>query len=78
MKASEARLIYDKGGELDQTRLKSVYHQIEEYSKMRICTMSITDAPLNTEALINRLKEDGYKCVHVSDQRDGNYWQISW
>jgi len=77
MNATEARKIVEDGGILDEVRLNHIYELIKSRSLKGKSSTSIEDKN-GTKAIIKRLKEQGYKCLFVSDQRDGDYWQVEW
>ena len=78
MKASDARKLVEKGGNLDSEKLKEIYTIIETKAYVGFTSTKIQANFLGIKPLIEKLKEDGYKCELIDDSRDGDYWLISW
>ena len=75
--AAQARELVEKGGRLDPERLREIRVIIETKAYVGFTHTTMKDY-LGSKPIIEVLKEDGYKCELIHDQREGDYWQIEW
>lgn len=76
MKASEARELSQKGAEPSEFEMKTVYKRIELAAREGKTELWLDDKA-GYDAVMNRLKKDGYKCKSSMDRNDIS-WHIQW